>query len=71
MNAKKFIERLIRIFSSAGYSPEMILTISPEEMVEIPGITVPNIRAVLYMQHKYKSGELGSSIKKGEKRYGR
>ena len=27
-------------------------TITPEEMVEIPGITVPNIRAVLCVQNK-------------------
>ena len=71
MKAKKFTERLFRIFESAGFSVTDMLTITPEEMVEIPGITVPNIRAVLYLQHKYKSGELGITIKKGERRYGR
>ena len=30
----------------AGYLPSDLLTISPEEMVEVPGITVPNIRAI-------------------------
>jgi hypothetical protein len=50
--------------------PESVLTITPEEMVEIPGITVPNIRAVLYLQNQYRSGKLGITIKKGVKRYG-
>ena len=70
MNAKKFTDRLFRIFQCAGYSVTDMLTISTEEMVEIPGITVPNIRAVLYLQHKFKAGELGIAIKKGAKRYG-
>ena len=42
-----FEQRLFRIFAQAGYSPVQLLTVTPEEMVEIPGITVPNIRAVL------------------------
>ena len=32
-----------------------LLTVTPEEMVEIPGITVPNIRAVLCVQNKVLS----------------
>lgn len=32
--------------------PIHLLTITPEEMVEIPGITVPNIRAILCAQRK-------------------
>ena len=44
---ERFEQRLFRIFAQAGYSPVQFLTITPEEMVEIPGITVPNIRAVL------------------------
>ena len=44
--------RLFRIFAQAGYSPVQLLTVTPEEMVEIPGITVPNIRAVLCVQNK-------------------
>ena len=47
MKRERFEQRLFRIFVQAGYSPIRILTITPEEMVEIPGITVPNIRAVL------------------------
>ena len=47
-----FEQRLFRIFAQAGYSPVQLLTVTPEEMVEIPGITVPNIRAVLSVQHK-------------------
>ena len=49
---ERYERRLFRIFEEAGYSPIRILTITPEEMVEIPGITVPNIRAELYVQNK-------------------
>ncbi len=52
MARERFEQRLFRIFSQAGYSPVQILTVTPEEMVEIPDITVPNIRAVLYVQNK-------------------
>lgn len=52
MKRERFEQRLFRIFAQAGYSPIRILTITPEEMVEIPGITVPNIRAVLCVQNK-------------------
>ena len=51
MKKERFEQRLFRIFAQAGYSPARILTVTPEEMVEIPGITVPNIRAVLCMQN--------------------
>lgn len=50
--ARTIRKRLFRLFEEAGYSPVRILTITPEEMVEIPGITVPNIRAVLYVQNR-------------------
>lgn len=52
MKKECFEQRLFRIFARAGYSPVQILTITPEEMVEVPGITVPNIRAVLCVQNK-------------------
>jgi len=52
MKRERFEQRLIRIFEEAGYSPSKIMTITPEEMVEIPGITVPGIRAVLTVQNK-------------------
>ena len=45
---ERFEQRLFRIFAQAGYSPVQLLTITPEEMVEIPGI----IRAVLCVQNK-------------------
>ena len=48
---ERYERRLFRLFEEAGYSPTRILTITPEEMVEIPGITVPNIRAVLCVQN--------------------
>lgn len=52
MKKERFEQRLFRIFAQAGYSPVQLLTVTPEEMVEIPGITVPNIRAVLCVQNK-------------------
>lgn len=52
MKKERFEQRLFRVFTQAGYSPVQILTVTPEEMVEIPGITVPNIRAVLCVQNK-------------------
>ena len=55
MKRERFEQRLFRIFAEAGYSPIQILTVTPEEMVEIPGITVPNIRAILYVQNKILS----------------
>ena len=55
MKKEKFEQRLFRIFAQAGYSPSRILTVTPEEMVEIPGITVPNIRAVLCVQSKLRN----------------
>ena len=66
-----FEQRLFRIFAQAGYSPVQLLTVTPEEMVEIPGITVPNIRAVLCVQNKVvadrnkiRSGRLGGELLK-------
>ena len=55
MKRERFEKRLFRIFEEAGYSPVQILTVTPEEMVEIPGITVPNIRADLCAQNKVLS----------------
>ena len=55
MKRERFEKRLFRIFAEAGYSPIQILTVTPEEMVDIPGITVPIIRAVLCVQDKVLS----------------
>ena len=55
MKRERFEKRLFRILAEAGYSPVQILTVTPEEMVEIPGITVPNIRAILCVQNKVLS----------------
>lgn len=52
MKRERFEARLLRIFAEAGYKPSQLLDITPEEMVEIPGITVPNIRTVLAVQNK-------------------
>lgn len=61
---ERFEQRLFRIFAQAGYSPIRILTVTPEEMVEIPGITVPNIRAVLCVQSKILAEK--NTVKKGQ-----
>ena len=55
MAKEHYEQRLFRIFAQAGYSPVRILTVTPEEMVKIPGITVPNIRTVLCIQRKVLS----------------
>lgn len=52
MKRERFEQRLLRIFAEAGYQPSQLLDITPEEMVEIPGLTVPNIRTVLAVQNK-------------------
>lgn len=52
MKRERFEQRLLRIFEEAGYSPSKIMTVTPEEMVEVPGITVSGIRAVLAVQNK-------------------
>lgn len=64
MKRERFEKRLFRIFAEAGYSPIQILTVTPEEMVEIPGITVPDIRAVLCVQNKVLSEK--NTVRKGE-----
>ena len=64
MKRERFEQRLFRIFAEAGYSPIQILTVTPEGMVEIPGITVPNIRAVLCVQNKVLSEK--NTVRKGK-----
>ena len=64
MKRERFEKRLFRIFEEAGYSPIQILTVTPEEMVEIPGITVPNIRAVLCAQNKILAEK--NTVRKGK-----
>ena len=64
MKRERFEKRLFRIFAEAGYSPIQILTVTPEEMVEIPGITVPNIRDVLCVQNKVLSEK--NTVRKGK-----
>jgi len=63
MKRERFEQRLLRIFEDAGYSPSQIMSVTPEEMVEIPGITVPNIRAVLAVQNRVLDETYGSHKK--------
>ena len=55
MERERFEQRLLRIFTEAGYSPWDLLTVTPEELAAIRGITAPEIRAVLYVQGKLAS----------------
>lgn len=41
MKQERFEQRLLRIFAEAGYMLSQLLTITPEEMVEIPGSRFP------------------------------
>lgn len=73
-----FEQRLFRVCEEAGYSPVRILTLTPEEMVMIPNITVPDIRAILCAQNKIladsgsvRASHLRDVIMKGAKGHGR
>mgnify|MGYP000853097721 CR=1 FL=1 len=68
MSREKFVQRMYRVFTDAGYSAIQMLTVSAEEMVEIPNITIPEIRAVMYIQKKYSRGEFDEMIKREVKR---
>ena len=59
MKRERYEKRLFRILTQAGFTPSQILTISVEQLVEIPGVTVPNIRTILYLQRKL-AGESGT-----------
>ena len=59
MKRERYEKRLFRILTQAGFKPSQILTISVEDLVEIPGVTVPNIRTILYLQRKL-AGESGT-----------
>ena len=59
MKRERYEKRLFRILTQAGFKPSQILTISVEQLVEIPGVTVPNIRTILYLQRKL-AGESGT-----------
>ena len=52
MQHETYEKRLIRIFEEAGHKPSDILSMPLEELVEIPNITVPNIRTILFLQRK-------------------
>lgn len=64
MAKEHFEQRLFRVFAQAGYTPARILTITPEEMVLVPGITVPEVRTVLCVQNKVLAEQ--NNVRKGE-----
>lgn len=52
---ERYEKRLFRILEEAGHTPVKILTLTPEELVEIRRITVPNIRTILHVQNRMLS----------------
>lgn len=65
MKRERFEARLLRIFAEAGYPPSRLLDITPEELVEVPGVTVPNIRAILMVQKQTRiERELRETLEK-------
>ena len=64
MAKEHFEQRLFRVFSQAGYTPARILTVTPEEMVLIPGITIPEVRTVLCVQNKVLAEQ--NNVRKGQ-----
>jgi len=66
MKKERFEQRLFRIFAQAGYSPVQLLTVTPEDMVEIPGITVLCVQnKVLTEKNTVKKGQLIRELLKG------
>lgn len=47
---ERFMERLVRVFREAELPPALMLFVPPLMLAELPRITVPEIRAVLYLQ---------------------
>ena len=68
MSKEKFVQRLYRVFTDAEYTALDMLTIPTADMVEIPNITIPEIRAVLYLQQKYRCGDFDEAVKQEVKR---
>ena len=55
---ERFEQRLFRIFAQAGYSPVQLLTITPEEMVEIP--VSPSPISARYFVFRTKCWRIGT-----------
>ena len=56
---ERFEQRLFRIFAQAGYSPVQLLTITPEEMVEIP-LASPSPISARYCVSRTKCWRIGT-----------
>ncbi len=54
MAREHFEKRLLRVLWEAGYLPGSLTVVTPEQLVEVPGITVPGIRAVLRLQKELR-----------------
>ena len=57
---ERYEKRLFRILANAGYSPIRVLTMSADDLCEVKGITVPNIRTILYLQKKLRREKVGA-----------
>ncbi len=49
---ERYEKRLFRILSNAGYTPKQVMKINIEDILEIEGITIPNVRSILFLQSK-------------------
>ena len=54
---ERYEKRLFRILANAGYNPKQVMKMSVNEILEVDGITVPNIRTLLFLQSKFAGGK--------------
>ena len=53
---ERYEKRLFRILANAGYNPKQVMKMSMDEILEVDGITVPNIRTLLFLKTKFAGG---------------
>ena len=60
-NGENYGGRIVRIIFEAGYTAKDIPNLTIDEILEIKGITVSNIKAIRYAQRKLKGGNCNES----------
>ena len=63
-NGENYGGRIVRIIFEAGYKAKDIPNLTIDEILEIKGITVSNIKAVRYAQRKLKEENSNESKSK-------
>ena len=53
---ERYEKRLFRILANAGYTPKQAIKMKVEDMLEVDGITIPNVRTLLFLQSKFAGG---------------